>query len=192
MEEGQFSIRRARHADAMAIAAVQVACWRQSYAGLIPSKVLDATNVPEQRARHASRLGDPHHPTATFVATRNGGPVVGFGVCGAARSGPSGVPGEFQALYVLKDHGGNGVGSGLMAIMAGWLQCHALEPAYVRVLRDNRAARRFYEHRGGSQVSEQPFLWRGARLIDVTYGWSDLDIPMGLAREEEHPGPGTV
>jgi 16S rRNA U516 pseudouridylate synthase RsuA-like enzyme len=43
------------------------------------------------------------------------------------------------------------------------------------VLAENQQARRFYEALGGSIVGEQRITIGGAELLELAYGWRDLD-----------------
>jgi len=45
----------------------------------------------------------------------------------------------------------------------------------VWVLRDNAAARRFYERLGGIYVRAQPITIGSATLEEISYGWRSLD-----------------
>jgi hypothetical protein len=75
IEVAGFSVRRAVVADAAAIAAVHVAGWRGTYAGILPQDLLDGLSVDERADRWAEILGGDH---TTYVATDAAGTVVGF------------------------------------------------------------------------------------------------------------------
>ncbi len=45
----------------------------------------------------------------------------------------------------------------------------------VWVLRDNQAARRFYERLGGVYIREQPITIGSSLVQEVSYGWKSLD-----------------
>jgi ribosomal protein S18 acetylase RimI-like enzyme len=181
MTGSRFLIRRAQIGDAGALGEVQASSWREAYRDILPGDRLAASRPVEIGAHHAARLSNPEEPTVTFVAVVPVRGVVGFGVCGPARPGPEGHPGEIHSLYALSAVHGLGVGKALMAAMSGWLQAHALEPAFVGVLRDNTQARGFYEHLGGRYRGERPFRWQGLELIEALYGWDNLDRLLDLA-----------
>ncbi|MEQ8967001.1 MAG: GNAT family N-acetyltransferase [Azospirillaceae bacterium] len=175
-----FLIRRALVGDAPTLGRIQVTSWRESHSGILPADRLAKLDPAELGAQFSARLRNRDEPTATFVAVVAGRGAVGFGICGPARRGPRGHHGEIHALYVLGAVHGKGIGRALMTRMAGWLQSRALEPAFVGVLRDNSAARGFYEHLGGRHIGEKPVRWQNLDLVEALYGWENLDALLGL------------
>jgi ribosomal protein S18 acetylase RimI-like enzyme len=61
-----------------------------------------------------------------------------------------------------------------MQAMARFLISRGISAASLWVMRDNRAARRFYEAIGGRLVAEKSDKRRGVRIAEVAYGWDDL------------------
>ncbi len=180
MTETRIRIRRACAVDAEAIAAVHVAAWRETYAGLMAAEVLAGLSVDERSARWRCILGapDPAIGTAAFVACAPSDSVVGFGSCGRQRSqelADAGFGGEFQAIYVLRAAQHRGVGRALMATMARDLASRCLQGGALWVLEGNQSARGFYEALGGRVVGEREDR-RGEDLIlaEVAYGWARL------------------
>lgn len=188
----EVAIRRAQAGDAAAIAAVHVAAWHETYAGLVPERMLSALSVAERAGRWHRILTtpDPSLQSAVFVALRPDRAVVGFGSCGrqpVAALLDGGFAGEFSALYVLAAHQGRGLGRRLMAVMAQDLLAREVRGAALWVLRDNRPARRFYEKLGativGRRIETVDEHLRGERaraqddeLHEVAYGWPDLSL----------------
>jgi ribosomal protein S18 acetylase RimI-like enzyme len=190
MEE--IAIRRAQAGDAAAIAVVHVAAWRETYAGLVPERMLSSLSV-EERTRRWHRIltmPDPAMASAVFVAVGAARSVVGFGSCGRQRLADlvaAGFAGEFSALYVLAAHQRRGLGRRLMALMAEDLMAREVRGAALWVLRDNQPARRFYEALGakvvGRRIETVGEHVRGERraqgddeLHEVAYGWPDLAV----------------
>lgn len=169
-----YLIRRAFVVDAPSIAQVHVQAWRESYRGIVSARTLAGLSVPRWTASHAARIAQPVDEMPTYVAVDPGQGVVGFGICGAGRSGPEGYPGEFQAIYLLDAVKGKGLGRRLMARMARWLVGNGFNAAYVLVLKDNHPARAFYERLGGQLCYEAPFTLGGEPLVEVGYAWDDL------------------
>ena len=64
-----IAIRRARPADAMAIAAVHVAAWRSTYPGILPDSYLAKLSVSRQAAYYDAAI---RGATGVFVATASG------------------------------------------------------------------------------------------------------------------------
>jgi hypothetical protein len=59
--------------------------------------------------------------------------------------------------------------------VVGGLRELGLQDMIVWVLRDNAAARQFYERLGGAYVRTQPITIGSALLQEVSYGWRSLD-----------------
>ncbi len=171
-------IRRARAEDADAIARVGAVSWRESYADLIPRHVLRGLSARQRDNRGARPRSDRF--AALYVADHATHGVVGFGSCGPARGRGDSLIGEVYELYILRSAGRRGLGRSLMAMMAGWLQGHALEPAVVWVLRDNAPARAFYERLGGTVCARRPIQVHDVALPAVAYRYGDLDVLTGL------------
>lgn len=169
-----FLIRRAQRLDALAIARVHVQAWRETYANVLPPRLLDHLSIDRAARQHAQRMTDAKSRTATFVAIQPGRGVVGFGLCGPRRQGPVRFLGEVQALYLLGDVTGVGLGKRMMARMAGWLDSQGMSSALIWVLTENRSARRFYGGLGGIEFGTQPFRMQQTTLFETGYGWDDL------------------
>src|SRR6185312_4321023 len=75
---GMIAIRRARAADASAIAAVHVSAWRSTYPGILPDNFLARLSVPRQAAHYDGTIragAGVHVATASGLDLgANGGP----------------------------------------------------------------------------------------------------------------------
>jgi ribosomal protein S18 acetylase RimI-like enzyme len=67
-----------------------------------------------------------------------------------------------------------GIGSALLRALATELAAGGCGAASLWVLKQNQAARRFYERRGGVLLAEVPGPNGRAGLAEVAYGWRDL------------------
>jgi ribosomal protein S18 acetylase RimI-like enzyme len=177
-EQPQIIIRAASSSDAAAIAAVHVASWRETYAGLLPDEMLRALSVADRTERWLRILDQARDPAdaVVFVAERNGR-VVGF-ASGAAQRDENlraqGLTGEITAIYVLQSAQRMGIGRRLMTSVVHALAVGGRRSASLWVLRDNQAARRFYQSLGGNVVAEKEDVRDGAVLAEVAYAWRDL------------------
>jgi hypothetical protein len=81
-----ISFREAKPDDAVAIGLLHVASWRETYAGLLPARVLDGLSAQARSAMWRAVLDDPagYGGTAVFVAECDGR-MIGFGACGDQR-----------------------------------------------------------------------------------------------------------
>jgi ribosomal protein S18 acetylase RimI-like enzyme len=175
--------RKARPEDAAPLGALHVGSWRETYAGLLPSEELDALSADARAAMWHAILSDPAAcgETAVYLA-ESGDEVIGFGACGAQRDGAlaaRGYDGEFGAVYVLRSHQGAGVGRRLMRLMAEALRAQDRRGASLWVLRENEAARTFYDRLGGTIIGEKADAQSGSIRTELAYGWRDLEALSG-------------
>ncbi len=175
----RFLLRPAQPADAADLADLHVLAWRETYQGLVPPRVLAPPSMARRRRRCQTNLAQvtlvrADRPVEVVVVEEAGRGPVGFAACGPRRNGPAEFPGEFHSLYLVPSATGRGLGRRLMAAMAQSLDRRGLSPAFLRVMRGNRRARRFYERLGGVEYGEVSFLFEGALIVEIVYGWRDL------------------
>ena len=169
-------VRRAEIGDASAIAAVYVDTWRTAYRGLLPDDFLDALSHDAYEERWRRTIaGDA---TRTFVAVA-GHDIVGFASGGRERAGEDGFEGELYAIYVKRDEQRRGHGRRLVEATARSVRELGLKDMIVWVLRDNHAARTFYERLGAVYVRAQPITIGSALFQEVSYGWRELEPLLG-------------
>ena len=158
--------------DAAAIARVHVATWRTSYRGLLPDEFLESLSEPNYEERWKRAIGEGSD--LVYVTEENQG-IVGFASGGRERAGEDGFAGELYAIYLLQDAQRRGHGRELVRAVVGGLRDMGLTDMIVWVLRDNVAARRFYEGLGGVYVRAQPITIGSVTLAEVAYGWRSLE-----------------
>jgi GNAT superfamily N-acetyltransferase len=172
--------RRARLSDADAIGTVQVASWRTTYRGIVPDAYLDSMTAEDHAARWARLLARPGSLELTFVVEEQGR-LIGFAMGGPEREGDRRFPAELYAIYLLQEAQGRGHGRALVEAVSTALLQRGFRAMLVWVLRQNLAARRFYERLGGAYLREHDLdFGAGFTLPEVAYGWADLR--WGLAR----------
>ena len=86
-----------------------------------------------------------------------------------------GFDAELSAIYLARDCQRSGIGTRLIAAVAGTLRSRGATGLLTWVIAANRPARTFYESLGAALVVEQPFQWDGLDLVEAGYGFSDLD-----------------
>ncbi|HYS98916.1 MAG TPA: GNAT family N-acetyltransferase [Candidatus Dormibacteraeota bacterium] len=165
-------VRSAEVEDATAIARVHVATWRTAYHGLLPDDFLDSLSEDRYEERWRRTIAD--QGSGVYVA-EDGHEVVAFASGGRERAGEDGFAGELYAIYVMRESQGRGHGRALVRAVTTGLREMGLTNMIVWVLRDNPAARRFYERLGGTYIREQPITIGSAQLQEISYGWRSLD-----------------
>lgn len=113
---GDVSVRVGWADDAAAIARVQVAAWRQEYAGVLPHEVLDGLDIDGFTAAWHEALARPADARNRVLVALERQTVRGFAVTGPA-SDPDSDPvadGEIGELVVDPAHTRTGHGSRLL------------------------------------------------------------------------------
>lgn len=176
--DASFVVFPAGPADAEALAHVHVTAWRETYKGLLPDAFLARMSEAQHARRFAHLLLCPGGDDVTLAAADR------WGLVGYAQAGPSRrrVPGEAEVatLYLLRAAQGRGLGSRLLRETARALAAQGATALVISVLRENFAARGFYEHLGG--VAEPARLEPGpggGAFWEVAYRWNDIGRIVG-------------
>jgi ribosomal protein S18 acetylase RimI-like enzyme len=172
-------IRVATIEDTHALASMHVASWRETYTGILPHKMLSSLSVEARAAAWSKIMQEPatERSTVIYVAEHERA-IIGFGSCGAQRTEglkDKGYDGEVSAIYVLREFQKRRIGRRLFNAMFSDLNRRGFDAAALWVLRDNLRARRFYEHFGGKVIAEREDVRDGAVLVELAYGWPDLN-----------------
>jgi GNAT superfamily N-acetyltransferase len=177
---GPVILRHALPGDGAELARIYVQSWRETYPGLLPDRVL--INLSEKRQTDAWRrqvmtAGREH---AVVVAE-----VKAYGLTGLASLGPSrdrGIPyqGEVYALYLDPNFTGRGIGRSLLRGAFRVLFERGHKSAVIWALKGN-PARYFYEAQGGREVATRKGNMWGAEVMEVGFGWENLEAIIGGA-----------
>ena len=170
-------IRTANRADAAGIARVYAATWKEAYRGLLDSAFLDALSDKRLAARWRTHLDrrEQDHDEQVFVAL-HGQEVVAFAAAGASREAFAPWDAEISMIYVVKDHRGLGIGRAMMKATADHCIRRGMFSAGLWVLRDNGAARDFYETLGGEPTGRKADSVGGQIVQLVGYHWRDVAV----------------
>ncbi|WP_114944678.1 GNAT family N-acetyltransferase [Microvirga calopogonii] len=164
-------IREAVGGDIEGIARVHVQGWRESYKDFLRPEALAGLSVEERMRMWESAFAQPDPRARLLVAETDSGEIVGFARGGPIRDGAEllGTEAELFAIYLLDKVKRQGIGRGLMGGVLDHLGRHGFRSAGLWVLKDNLAARRFYEALGGQPGAEQSFDLRGQMVVEVAY-----------------------
>lgn len=160
-------LREATQADAAALAEVQVESWRAAYRGILPQSVLDALS-PRERALSFTRALEGGRVRICLVEAR--GRVQGFAVTGPCRDRDQAQEGlgEVEAIYLLPQAWGQGLGRPLLARAEQDLADRGFREAVLWVLERNARARRFYGTTGWEPGPDARTIWQdGIALREV-------------------------
>jgi ribosomal protein S18 acetylase RimI-like enzyme len=176
VNQTSYAIRRATFEDAVALALVHEATWRETYIGLMSEQMLDALTA-DARAEAWRRIlsGETGYLATTYVAQRESeGELAAFGSCGEQRNdafAAQGYGGEIAAIYVLRTAQRRGIGTRLMTTMMRDLADRGLTGFTLWVPRDNIPARTLYEQLGGTLIGQRSDTQAQGTLHEVAYGW---------------------
>ena len=167
-------IRKARPADAEAVARIYVDSWRDTYPLVLPARALRAMTVEGQSARWRNAITLAVRE-AVLVAEDDKGRILGMTSMGRARDSGVGYDAEVYTLYVDPLMTGHGIGrlllAGAFAALAerGHTRCviwaHAGNPA-----------RFFYEAMGGKIAAERTTSMMGLKVPEIAFGWPKLAL----------------
>ena len=164
----RFSIRKGTPDDAQEIVRVHLAAWRETYHGIVPQAFLDSLDAQVRVEDWRERL---HRDNVQVVEDSTG--VCGFISGGALREPIEDFDAEIYTIYLLRSAQGQGAGKLLMQHLAGVLRAARFVRMAVWVLADN-PSRGFYEHLGATQVAQKQIQIGDADLLEIAYGWRDL------------------
>lgn len=162
-------LRLSEPGDADSIARVHVLSWQWAYRGLMPDEHLDSLSIEQQAAARRTWMERGNRPIVALVD----GEVVGFCDQGRARDhDASPATGEVQAIYLLPEVAGRGVGLALWRAALKALRQAQFEHVTVWVLDGNARARRFYERAG--------MVEDGAVKVDERHGFPLREVRYGM------------
>jgi ribosomal protein S18 acetylase RimI-like enzyme len=167
-------IRPGRVEDADGIAAVHVASWRTTYAGIVPDDYLAALDAAVMAGRWRERLKEGTQ-LILVAQDEDASRVVGFASGGALREAIDGyhADGELYAIYLLQEKQTQGTGRLLVQRFAAQLRADGFSGLVVWVLEKNPAVG-FYSRLGGTRISQKTIEIGGAQLQEIALGWPDL------------------
>jgi GNAT superfamily N-acetyltransferase len=176
-----MQVRAAVVDDAPAMGRVMVASWLSAHRGQLPDAAWQKRVeewTPDASARawaraFAERADDQVSRDVVLVAVDDAG--VSALVSGTPADGDvSGSIAEINALYLLPERRGQGIGRALLRAAARRLAELGFSTLHIGVLTANLPARRFYEAMGGREIGQRTFDEAGYLLPVTIYAWSDI------------------
>jgi ribosomal protein S18 acetylase RimI-like enzyme len=163
-----IEIRRARAADAEAVASTHDEAWRSSYRGIIPGPELE---------KLISRRGPAWWDGAIRKGSRVsvlsfGDKVAGYANYGRNRARSLSYDGEIYELYIRPEYQGIGFGRRLFTTARRDLAQGGLKSLVIWALSDNEPALGFYRALGGRGVARSSETFGAKALDKVAFGWN--------------------
>jgi len=179
-EISEVRFRAATAADASAIAHLRVDSWRATYRGVMPDAYLDNMQAEQSAAMWAQVLAVDAAGICVFVAeveakSDRGAEIVGFASGMLLTPEKLDCNAELTGIYIKPIAQRGGVGRRLVSLVAQRLQQSGAVSLLSWVISENQPARKFHEELGAELLVEQAFAWDGLDLLEVGYGWQDLD-----------------
>ena len=147
----EFTIRKAKPGDALAMEIVRVYTWKTAYSGLMPEEIIDL-QINSLAKKWQPRRKALEENNNTFVATVDD-TVVGLSCYCPSRNPAYADSGEISALYCLSGFQGYGIGKALFKAAAEELAKQGYKTMILNCLRNNPTLG-FYQHMGGTVVAE--------------------------------------
>jgi ribosomal protein S18 acetylase RimI-like enzyme len=171
------TIRRARPTDAQGMARVHLACWRSTYADILPASYLAGMSPLREADDYERAMVERRGGHAGFVAVADGNEPAGAGVVGFATGGLARrkglAEGEIETLYLLDDFRERGIGRRLMRATASHLASLGAQSAFAWVLEAN-PSRWFYERLGARLVAREALNYAGTAVNQLAYAWDPI------------------
>ncbi len=165
-------VRGATPKDAEDIARIHVKSWQESYRGILHAEYLANINIDERILLRKKQFETCPPALKTFVALVQDR-VIGFCDAGCASPDDAPIRGKIQALYLLEDYKGQGIGTRLWMAATTYLKENNLLPYMNWVLEDNHRARSFYEAKGGKLFLKREIEFGGRIYQKVAYRYDD-------------------
>ena len=140
-----LQVRPATPDDLSGVLEVFLACWRESYRGVLPDAAIDA--MTDERAEALWRRVLAATSGVVLVAERDGG-IVGITRYAATPGDDGRVDGAVHSLYVSPRAHGGGIGGALLARATDELRDAGAEAATLWVFAANLPSIGFYEAKG--------------------------------------------
>jgi ribosomal protein S18 acetylase RimI-like enzyme len=163
-----IEIRRARAADAKAVADTHDDAWRTAYQGIIPGRELERLI-----ARRGARWWDGAIRKGSRISLLAfGDTIAGYANYGRNRARSLQYEGEIYELYLRPEFQGLGFGRRLFMAARRDLVQSQMKSMVVWALSDNEPAVGFYQALGGKAVARSSEKF-GTRVLDkVAFGWN--------------------
>jgi GNAT superfamily N-acetyltransferase len=174
MDQLVIAVRQARPEDAAQVARVYIESWHDTYAGILPNRMLCSMTPRGQTARWRAAIR-ARGREMVLVAECGAYGVVGMASFGPSRDGALGYDGEVYTLYVDPAFYGRGSGRALMRGAFATLNKRGHSSCVIWAHARN-PVRFFYEAMGGRVIAERTAQMMGDPVPETAFGWRRLAL----------------
>ncbi len=156
--------------DARALAVIHIEGWRAAYQHIFPPEAFAARTTETREREFGELFAAPGEPPCIWVSEQDGR-VAGFAYTRPGHEPDIPNGGELKLFYVAPGLRASGLGLPLFEHAIADLREKGFQP-FLYTLRDNAAARRWYEKRGWqADGAEMPWSDRGEypEIVEVRY-----------------------
>jgi GNAT superfamily N-acetyltransferase len=168
-----IKVRQAKSDDAEGVARVYIESWHDTYAAILPMRLLCAMTPRGQAARW--RAAVRARGEVVFVAEDENRGIIGMASCGQSRDATLGFDGEVYTLYVDPSCYGAGTGRALLHNAFAWMADRGYGSCVIWAHARNNA-RFFYEKMGGRLIAERSGRMMGDPISENAFGWRRLAL----------------
>jgi GNAT superfamily N-acetyltransferase len=174
MDQLTVSVRQARVEDATQVARVYIDSWHDTYAGILPNRLLCAMTPKGQAARWRAAIRARGRESVLVAECGKYG-VIGMTSFGPSRDSALGLDGEVYTLYVDPAFYGCGSGRALLQGVFASLRKRGQSSCVIWAHAKN-PARFFYEAMGGKLMAERTVQMMGDSVPENAFGWRKLSL----------------
>ncbi|NOU93551.1 GNAT family N-acetyltransferase [Paenibacillus sp. LMG 31456] len=161
----EVEIRCAHYKDWKALALVHSESYRSAYRGIIPDDYLDEFTAAKREIYYQKALTEGTEKIALLIVDSK---AVGCMIVGKSRDDDlDDTYGEIEAIYLLVEHRGNGLGKMFLNWGIDRLKELGYSNTSLWVLKENRNAIIFYERLGFVFDGAERLITRGKELVQV-------------------------
>lgn len=145
-----MELRKATAADAVAIADVHIASWRNVYKGVLKDETLEGLDAEVLTKEWVDGIERPESPDIRIWVLSDNGSIVGYSRTGPNRDSDIGDASvaEVYGFYTHPNAWGSGAGSLMMDGVLNDFRERGFQSSTLWVVDENPRARRFYEKKG--------------------------------------------
>ncbi len=171
--------RFASTADLDGIVEVFLACWRESYATVLPRRLVEGMSDDRAVELWTRVLGEAAGADVLVAESReaSGGVILGLARIATGAQGE----GMIHSLYVAPHAHGRGIGSGLLAEASDALISAGSVTAHLWVFKENVPSVTFYQHNG--------WLPDGRTRVQEEFGEPEIRLATVLRQSQDPASP---